>query len=315
MVNIKEISLSEFIELEKNIPFLPLWSTSLAAKGYKHKSILIIEDEKIIKGVFVLPLMFDGKRYTAEREYRVFPYASPILFEKDNMKRRKYVFELFKYIKQKYELIELPLYYEFKDVAPIQSLGMFVEYWHTHTTRKKLGYNDLSRKLRYNIKYAEKYVDIKIDNNVDNFDFSKAIHGTKEEIELRSQSAKNVINSGNGIIFSAFDKKTNEKVASTIIVFDSKVAYYLHCYRDNESARGTIPLLLFKAIEYSFDVLKVEIFDFEGAVIQGIDEFFSTFNVDITPYGYLYFASNKEEYMELIESTLYIEGRLCNEEM
>ena len=68
--------------------------------------------------------------------------------------------------------------------------------------------------------------------------------------------------------------------------------------------------MIIKAIEYAFDVLKVDTFDFEGAVIQSIDKFLSTFNVEIVPYGYLYFAKDDDEFHELIQSTLNIEGRM-----
>ncbi len=229
------------------------------------------------------------------------------------MKRRKYVYELFKYIKSKYPLIELPLHYDFKDIAAIQTLGIFVEMWHTHITRKKLISKDISPSLRYNTSYASRFVNIKIDKDYSNFDFSQAIHGTKEEIKLRSENAINLINDNKAIIVSAYDNKTNKKVAATIISYDKKCAYYLHCYREKDSIRGVVPLMILKAIDYAFDELKIQIFDFEGAVIQGIDKFLSTFNVEIVPYGYLYYAKDKEEYKDLVFSTIDIEGRIENE--
>lgn len=315
MIIVNEITLGEFEELEKSLPELPIWASSLAAKGYEHKTILVIKEDDKVKGIFLLPLLDDGKRITAEREYRVYPYASPIIFEKDNTIRRKYVYELFKYIKNNYNLIELPLHPDFKDVAPIQALGIFVEYWHTHVTYHKLNIDDISKKLRYNINYASRYVDIVYDTNNDTFDFSKAIHGDKKEILMRKNNAINLVNNKHGLYFSAIDRETGKKVASTLIVFDNDCAYYLHCYREKDAPRGVVPLMIFKAIEYSFDVLKVRKFDFEGAVIQSIDEFLSTFNVDIEPYGYLYYAKDEKEYCELVKSTLFIEGRRYDDEV
>ncbi len=313
MIKVESIDINELRQIEKDFEYIPIWNSDKSAFGYSNKEILIIKDNNIVKGYFVLPLYNDGKRITAEREYRVYPYASPVINEKDNMKRRKYVYELFKYIKSKYPLIELPLHYDFKDIAAIQTLGIFVEMWHTHITRKKLISKDISPSLRYNTSYASRFVNIKIDKDYSNFDFSQAIHGTKEEIKLRSENAINLINDNKAIIVSAYDNKTNKKVAATIISYDKKCAYYLHCYREKDSIRGVVPLMILKAIDYAFDELKIQIFDFEGAVIQGIDKFLSTFNVEIVPYGYLYYAKDKEEYKDLVFSTIDIEGRIENE--
>lgn len=314
MITINSITIEEYKELEQSIDFIPLWASSIAAEGYSNREIIVLRDKSIVKLIFVLPLYNDGNRITAEREYRVYPYASPVIFENDNLKRRKYVYEVFKYIKSKYPLIELPLHFEFKDYAAVQSLGMFIDMWHTHITYKKLESDDLTTKLRYNTSYANKRVKIKVDQNYEEFDFYQAIHGDEKEIELRKRNVINLIKNNKAIIFSAYEKETNEKIASTVISYDSKCAYYLHCYRKKESIRGVVSLMLLKAIEYSFDELKVCCFDFEGAVLQNIDKFLSTFNVDIIPYGYLYFAKDELEYMELIKSTIYIEGRLENEE-
>lgn len=313
MITIQSIPISKLKTIENKFEYIPLWASVLAAEGYGNVEILIIKDNDNIKGFFVLPLYNDGNRITAERQYRVYPYASPIINEKDNMKRRKYVYELFKYIKEKYSLIELPLHYDFKDIAAVQSLGIFVDMWHTHLTRKKLTKEDIPSSLRYNTSYASRYVYIENSRDYNDFDFSKAIHGSKNEINIRKRNAVNLIKNDRAIIFSAYDNKTNKKVASTIIAYDEKCAYYLHCYREKDSVRGVVPLMLLKAIEYSFDKLNVQVFDFEGAVVQSIDKFLSTFNVEIAPYGYLYFAKDSKEYLELLESTINIEGRIDNE--
>jgi len=313
MIKIESITLEQFKSFESTFEYVPIWASSLAYEGYSNAEILLIKDDDLIKGYFILPLYNNFDRITAEREYRVYPYASPIVFEKDNMKRRKYIFELFKFIKEKYPLIELPLHFDFKDIAAVQSLGMFVDMWHTHVTRKKLLPNDITSSLRYNTSYADRFVKIEKSKNYELFDFSKAIHGDKKEVELRKNNAINLIKNNQAIIFTAYNKDDNKIVASTIISYDKKCAYYLHCYREKDSVRGVVPLMLLKAIEYSFDTLDVEIFDFEGAVIQSIDKFLSTFNVEIVPYGYLYYAKDKKEYLELIESTLNIDGRLEDE--
>lgn len=310
MIKIESVSYDEYKKTVNKFEFVPLWASSIAAEGYTQKEFLIIKENDNIKGFFLLPLCFDGNRLTAEREYRVYPYASPIIFEKDNMKRRQLVYELFKYIKNKYPLIELPLHYNFKDIAAVQSLGMFVDMWHTHITRKKLTLNDIPSGLRYSVSYANRYVNIVYDKDYEQFNFEKAIHGKEEEIALRKKNVINLIDNNKAIIFSAYDKITNKKVASTVISFDNSCAYYLHCYREKDSVRGVVPLMIIKAIEYAFDVLKVDVFDFEGAVIQSIDKFLSTFNVEIVPYGYLYFAKDDDEFHELIQSTLNIEGRI-----
>ena len=56
--------------------------------------------------------------------------------------------------------------------------------------------------------------------------------------------------------------------------------------------------------------MKIKYFDFEGSVINEIDDFFSNFNANIVNYPYVIYSNNKEQFYNLINRAINIEGRI-----
>lgn len=314
MLIIKELKSEEFEDLvnKKNID-LPIWANPQITIYYELRKFLTIWKGDELKGVFVVPVMIRNNKYMVNRKFRFFPYVTPIIFEKDNVKRREIVFEFFKYLVENFDEISLPMFPEFKDIAPIQSLSIFAEYWHTHVLQNKLELNNVSSKLRNHINKAELEIEIKIDDDYSTYLYNRAIKGPENEIEIRSKSGINIIKKGKGFFIRGINKITGMEVGAIMVAYDSKWAYLLHSWRDEMAPRGIIPLLIMKATEICFDTLKVETFDFEGAVIQDIDVFFSGFNATIVPYAYLYWAKDKARFYELLNYSINIPGRLYGE--
>lgn len=314
MLIIKELKSEEFEDLvnKKNID-LPLWANPQITIYYELRKFLTIWKGDELKGIFVVPVMIRNNKYMVNRKFRFFPYVTPIIFEKDNVKRREIVFEFFKYLVENFDEISLPMFPEFKDIAPIQSLSIFAEYWHTHVLQNKLELNNVSSKLRNHINKAELEIEIKIDDDYSTYLYNRAIKGPENEIEIRSKSGINIIKKGKGFFIRGINKITGMEVGAIMVAYDSKWAYLLHSWRDEMAPRGIIPLLIMKATEICFDTLKVETFDFEGAVIQDIDVFFSGFNATIVPYAYLYWAKDKARFYELLNYSINIPGRLYDE--
>lgn len=311
MLRIKEITTTELEKIEEKEKLeLPIWASAKTTVYYEERRILTVWKGESLKAIYTLPVLENNKKYIIDRKFRFFPYVSPIIFESDNIKRREIVTLLFKYIVNNFESLAIPLFPEFKDIAPIQSMGIFTECWHTHILKKQLNINTMPSRLKNHIKKAEREIEVIIDMDYNNYNFEKAIKGLKEEIEIRKESAINIIKNNKGFFVTGINKNTGEKMGGVMIVYDEKWAYLLHSWREKNASRGIIPLLITKATQVSFDEKKVEIFDFEGAVIQNIDIFFSGFNAEITTYPYLYWAKDRNEYIKLIEDSINIEGRI-----
>lgn len=314
MLIIKELELNDCKELivKKGI-HMPLWASPETTSYYESRKFLTVWKGDELKGIFTVPYMTRNDKLMVNRKFRFFPYVTPVIFENDNIKRREVVYELFKYLVNNFDEISLPMFPEFKDIAPIQSLGIFAEYWHTHTLKEKLTYNNVPSKLKNHISKAELEIDVVIDKKYETYLYNKAIKGPENEIEIRTKSGINIIKNDKGYFVRGYDKISGKEMGSIMIAYDNKWAYLLHSWRDNEAPRGIIPLLIMKATEVCFDDLNIKVFDFEGAVIQDIDVFFSGFNADITPYAYLYWAKDKTRFDELLHFSINIPGRLDGE--
>ena len=311
MIDIKAISPNELYKIEKEKKLmLPIWASAKTTLYYEDRIIITAWKGTELKGIFNVPVKKENDIIIVDRGLRFFPYASPIIFETDNMKRRKITLLMFKYLVDNYNKISLPLFPNFKDIAPIQSLGIFVECWHTHTLKEKLDINNVTSRLRNHINNALKLIDVVVDEKYDDYNFEKAIKGLKEEIDIRTKSGINLIKNKNGFFVTGIDKNTGRKMGGIMVAYDKDWAYLLHSWRDKDAPRGIIPVLILKGIQISFDEKKVNTFDFEGAVIQNIDIFFSGFNANITTYPYLFWAKDEEEYKKLIKDSISIEGRL-----
>ena len=68
--------------------------------------------------------------------------------------------------------------------------------------------------------------------------------------------------------------------------------------------------MIFKAMDVSFNQKKIRYFDFEGSVIDEIDDFFSSFNGTIITYPYIIYSKDKAKMNELINRSINIEGRI-----
>lgn len=305
MIKVFEIDKEEFLDLlNKNKISIPLYSDVEAIDCYQDKELIKVckNNEPVL--LFLAPINNNGIR----RKYRFFPYHSPIfLREETNLKKKEILKELFNYLFNKYDYTFLPLHPTFNVISSIHSEGGLTEMRHTHVTNKKITIDDVSSKMRNHIRNALKEVEVVIDNNYSNYDFNKAIKGKEEEVELRSKLAKQLLDNKKAITVKAIHN--NEVIAGLVIAYDKEWAYLLHSYKD-DSVRGTINLLILKAIEYAFDNLNIKYFDFEGSVIDDIDNFFTSFNVDIITYPYIIEAKDEEKLIGLINRSINIEGRI-----
>jgi hypothetical protein len=74
--------------------------------------------------------------------------------------------------------------------------------------------------------------------------------------------------------------------AILLVVWDSTTTYYLIGGRRQTDSRHGTNLLLWQAIADAAQ--RGHAFDFEGSMIQGVNQFFQKFGAELTPYHYIY---------------------------
>lgn len=305
IVTIDEI---EYINLlKKNLEYIPIWTDLEALNCYKEKELIKVCKGNNALAIFLIPLNDNGVR----RKFRFFPYCMPILLSDTNNMKKKEIYKLiFNYIFNKYDYTFIPLHPEFKMVSSISSEDGFVEMRHTHILTNNYKPVEFNSKLKNHIRSAEKKVLINLDLDYSTFDYDLAIKGNLEEKKERSNLSKKLLNSKKSFLVKAV--YNNEIIAGIQIVYDNEWAYLLHSYQ-KQKVRGTIPLLINIAVKECFNNLNIKFFDFEGSVIDEIDDFFSSFNAKIITYPYVIHAGTEEKFIELIKRSKNIQGRVKNE--
>lgn len=308
-INVCEVSPEEYTQaVKKEHLILPLWLSPLYTNCYREKLILLAKNKNKILGVWVLPLDAQDKKRVAKREFRFFPYVSPIIFSQDNLERREVMMVLCQYVMNICQVISLPMHPDFKDLSVVQSLGALIEWRHTHEVSSPLSYRLLGSRLRNHLHYSREHVKVFIDQNPGNFRFDLAIKGGDAEKEKRKQLALALLTHDNAIIIYA--KQGERLCAGVLLTFDEERAYMLHNWQDENTPRGTIINLIFEAIDWTFNKKKLQVYDLEGSVFYDIDYFFSGFNCNISPYGYIHWAEDKQDLFNLVDKAINISGRL-----
>lgn len=287
---------------------LPIWLSPRLVTVYKEKIILVATSGKEIRGIWVVPITLQNGLRLAKRKYRFFPYSSPIFFDKDNLKRRAVMEKLFEYVGKKCESVYLPLAPDFKETATLQSQGALIEWRHTHILSKPISDSQIDSRLRNHIKNAKNNLEVSFEESPDNFNFDLAIKGDLDEQKQRKESAINLINNKQAVVVTA--RKDGKLCAGIMLAFDKNTAYMMHSWQAEGAPRGTISDLIYESVNWTFKTGKLKYFDFEGSVIQNIDYFFSGFNAEIVPYGFIHWSHDKAELYSLIDRSINIEGRL-----
>lgn len=309
---VKSINEFEYSKIIKKINDIPLYMNINAIKFYEKNEFVKVTKGNEIICLFAFPLYKNNNGdIWVKRNFRFLPYCSPLFLKKlDTIHYKRVIYELFKYIFQKYSVVYLPLDPSFKYISSLQNLGAFIECRSTNIVKSNFE-SQLNSKVKNHINHAKKIVSITEDDNYKKFRFDIAIKGTAQEINNRSKMAINLIKNRNGKVFTAF--KNNKAIAGVIIVFDYNSAILLHSWQNKDTERGTIPYLIYYAILWCFKNLNIKYFDFEGSVIKTIDDFFAEFNTEILIYPYIHFGKNKDELFKIIDRSINIDGRILNE--
>ena len=135
-------------------------------------------------------------------------------------------------------------------------------------------------KLNARIKWGfDEYLDLYFElnnksfssQNISNFDNS-----------LTKELLINLNRNNNCIIGIVFDEN-NTAVGGCVLAYDTKRAYYIMGGVDRSNNYG-MSFLLWEAMLYTKNELKLNSFDFEGSMIPSIEKYFRKFGGELTPY-------------------------------
>lgn len=144
--------------------------------------------------------------------------------------------------------------------------------------------------LKNKIKKAEKEYTVTQTDNIDPlFDLQKA-NFDKQKIKLSFDisylKSIDMANTEHRKIFIAKDQNQNI-VAAQYLVWDKTTAYNLLLAIDeNHKNMGVGPLILWHSIQYASDY--VDVYDFEGSMLPGVQPFFESFGGTPIPYYQIY---------------------------
>ena len=308
-LNLNTISIDNYRKELKDIDNIPVWIDPISIDIYENKEIIKVSLKEEPLAYYVIPFYYKDNKKWAERKYRYFAYLSPFFVKScPNKKKKEAIYLSYNYIFSNYDYMYMPLHPSFTEISAIQGLGAFIESRHTHVLRDVLDLNKLDSKLRNNIKSAEKKLKITIDYDSEKFNFDIAIHGTKEEKELRKKNALNLLKNHRAIIFTGYYE--NKPVIGNMVVFDNEWVYGLHAWQIDKVPRGSGPFIIYSISKWAFQEKNIKYFDFEGSVMQSIDNYFCNFNAEQIIYPYIHYGKTEKELDELIKISKNIDGRL-----
>lgn len=101
--------------------------------------------------------------------------------------------------------------------------------------------------------------------------------------------------------------RNGRALAAALVVWDANTAYYLIGGRADHDGPDAMPLVLWDAVKVA---AKVSVrFDFEGSMIEGIEQFFRGFGARPEPYSFLTRASRRMKLLLMAQDLAKLAGR------
>lgn len=277
---------------------------------YENLDILIITNQQQLLAIWPIPFIWKNGKKIAQRQIRLLPYHPPLLFKKHVLDKRRLISVLIEHMQEHYHAIDLPLSPGFDDLSLFSTTGFHVEWRNTHMFTLAHSLHDhVHVKAKNHIRFAQKKVIVKSSKNADKFDFNLGIVVNKESYRMaRKQLASNLMNSGNGIIFTALADEN--VVGQALVVNDRQTAYLFHTWFKKNTIRGIASLLISMAYDWAFTNKQLQSFDLEGSIIPSIDHFFASLGGLQAPYAYIQWCRDQQEMLNMIRETLFMPLRL-----
>lgn len=205
-------------------------------------------------------------------------------------KQKEIIFELFKQLPN-YKFCKFRLDSSNDYVLPFRWLGFNI----TPTFSYRINFNGIknldnikdcySKHIKRDLNSAKKKIVIQESFDIDNIielqdkTFKRQKRKNPLEREITSEIIKSALTLNRGRLTYGINSD-NKIINGTFSIYDSKSCYYLMAYNDPEYQNSnTLCLLTNDCIEFAFN--HSDYFDFEGSMVEGIENFYRAFGSEL----------------------------------
>lgn len=262
-----------------------LWNSATAARCYPNVlSLSCLDSSGKVLGLWLSPLDEDG---AARRPQRLLPYASPWIEPTLHPQtKHRVAAALLAGLLDRVTEVELPMDPQFTEVAAFLEQGVELLCRHTRLVDLRQGGDRVARYLpstRQHLKVARASYEVHLEPP-GRFAFERAIVGqSPDTVAARARSGRLLEERWDTLALSALDASGTCR-AQVFVVRNGTHAVLLHSWFDRTAPRGAPTLLVHVAMERSVREWGSEVFDFEGSVLPGVDNFNAGFGA--APAGY-----------------------------
>lgn len=309
----------KFCQVEQSIPIFMQngWLDAVCSKGTTWDVVLARDEKGAIIGVLTYQVK-QKWRLTILNEPLLSPFCGVWIKNKNSTKLYEKHFLAKKILE---ELIkQLPIFHfaHFRFSTTLTDWQPFFWAGFKQTTRYTYQldltqtnnlFAQFNQNTQRNIRKAEKIFTISTSDDLDKFlkisNLTFDRQNTKSPIPYSIWQKADVFLKTNNLRTIYFAKNTEGAIEAAIyIVFDKKTAYYL-AGGATETGRqqGAMHFLLHKAINDAKE-RRLDVFDFEGSMLQGVEAFFRGFNGKLTPYFSIWKYKNRFlEFLDMLRKT------------
>lgn len=280
------------------------WWLDIVAPG--HWSEVIVRDDKE-NVIGRMAFVFNGhKLYIPQLTQNIGIWISPE-FENDYGKKKKIINDIFAQLK-KYKKADIALSPKNDYVLPFRWMGFTITPSFTYRLENIENldelYNSFNKLAKKNIKSAKNKViisnEVKVDHLLTMLDKTFAVQKRKNPMD--KDLIKRIVDyceaEGHGYYSEAVDKDGNIH-SCAYFVYDEKTCYYLLGATDSQfRSSGAQSLIIWDGIQFASTHSKV--FDFEGSMVEGIENFFRQFGGKCVPY----YVVRKGSFLDDIKESL-----------
>jgi hypothetical protein len=276
----------DFLDQYKNVPiyYNSWWLDVVCGNG--NWFVIFAELKDVVVAVWPIPFNTENKTI---RTPVLTQRLGPLIAHPENQKyETKLAFE-----KKVYSLLidKLPPFAELKLNFDYEFTNWLPFYWKGYRQTTRYSYvienmmsleainNDLKSSARGKVRKGERAVDLVIDESLEDFykinslTFQRQNMKMPYSFDLLKKMDEALKSNNQRIILFAKDKEDGRYHSALYLMWDDHTSY-LHLMGDDPELRnsGAGMFLIWEAIKYTFQELKIERFDFEGSMIEGIEE-------------------------------------------
>lgn len=243
------------------------------------------------------------------------PYGGPVLFDVPKEERNKIRFirniekTLVKYFEKNFREVNFSTDNEIIDIMPFIRSNFVPELRYTYKIdlRKSMNeiYSEFGSDRKKDLRKSKKRnLQFVIDDKCEIFDSNKAMKWEKKynfdsTSDFTERYIKETINHKRGMCFIA---KENDKVIGGVhIAWDSKCAYILYSYYEENNDDIAIAFLYYKIFEYLKENQIVSFIDFEGSVFESIEDWNISFGAYQSRFYNLHWSKENKDFSNIYD--------------